>query len=54
MEGIKEAPPLKPLSRQLTDADRLRKVIQELMDTEKSYVKVTVMFSNIAVFCYFF
>ncbi|XP_048344249.1 rho guanine nucleotide exchange factor TIAM2 isoform X2 [Sphaerodactylus townsendi] len=39
MEGIKEGPPLKPLSRQLTDADRLRKVIQELMDTEKSYVK---------------
>ncbi|XP_060097076.1 rho guanine nucleotide exchange factor TIAM2 isoform X1 [Heteronotia binoei] len=39
MEGLKEGPPLKQLSRQLTDADRLRKVIQELMDTEKSYVK---------------
>ncbi|XP_077205053.1 rho guanine nucleotide exchange factor TIAM2 isoform X2 [Paroedura picta] len=39
MEGIKEGPPLKQLARQLTDADRLRKVIQELMDTEKSYVK---------------
>ncbi|XP_053149458.1 rho guanine nucleotide exchange factor TIAM2 isoform X2 [Hemicordylus capensis] len=39
MEGIKEVPPLKPLARQLTDADRLRKVIQELLDTEKSYVK---------------
>nr|XP_028579556.1 T-lymphoma invasion and metastasis-inducing protein 2 isoform X2 [Podarcis muralis] len=39
MEGIKNIPPLKPLARQLTDADRLRKVIQELMDTEKSYVK---------------
>ncbi|XP_054825814.1 rho guanine nucleotide exchange factor TIAM2 isoform X1 [Eublepharis macularius] len=39
MEGIKEGSPLKPLARQLTDADRLRKVIQELMDTEKSYVK---------------
>ncbi|KAJ7342127.1 hypothetical protein JRQ81_009074, partial [Phrynocephalus forsythii] len=39
MEGIKDIPPLKPLTRQLTDADRLRKVIQELMDTEKSYVK---------------
>ncbi|XP_044278269.1 rho guanine nucleotide exchange factor TIAM2 isoform X2 [Varanus komodoensis] len=39
MEGIKDTLPLKPLARQLTDADRLRKVIQELMDTEKSYVK---------------
>ncbi|XP_061480178.1 rho guanine nucleotide exchange factor TIAM2 isoform X2 [Rhineura floridana] len=39
MEGLKNIPPLKPLARQLTDADRLRKVIQELMDTEKSYVK---------------
>ncbi|XP_062833032.1 rho guanine nucleotide exchange factor TIAM2 isoform X2 [Anolis carolinensis] len=39
MEAVKDIPPLKPLTRQLTDADRLRKVIQELMDTEKSYVK---------------
>ncbi|XP_066471954.1 rho guanine nucleotide exchange factor TIAM2 isoform X1 [Tiliqua scincoides] len=39
MEGTKEVPSMKPLARQLTDADRLRKVIQELVDTEKSYVK---------------
>ncbi|KAM9004497.1 T-lymphoma invasion and metastasis-inducing protein 2 isoform X1 [Sarcophilus harrisii] len=41
MEGPKEAqePPPRPLARHLSDADRLRKVIQELMDTEKSYVK---------------
>ncbi|KAM6086197.1 rho guanine nucleotide exchange factor TIAM2 isoform 5-T5 [Theristicus caerulescens] len=41
MEGQKDnqdAPP-RPLARHLSDADRLRKVIQELMDTEKSYVK---------------
>lgn len=34
-------PPPRPLARHLSDADRLRKVIQELVDTEKSYVKVT-------------
>ncbi|XP_042329240.1 LOW QUALITY PROTEIN: rho guanine nucleotide exchange factor TIAM2 [Sceloporus undulatus] len=39
MEAVKDTPLLKPLTRQLTDADRLRKVIQELVDTEKSYVK---------------
>lgn len=33
-------PPPRPLARHLSDADRLRKVIQELVDTEKSYVKV--------------
>lgn len=38
--GTREPPP-RPLARHLSDADRLRKVIQELMDTEKSYVKVT-------------
>ncbi|XP_075806282.1 rho guanine nucleotide exchange factor TIAM2 isoform X2 [Microtus pennsylvanicus] len=32
-------PPSRPLARHLSDADRLRKVIQELVDTEKSYVK---------------
>lgn len=32
--------PPRPLARHLSDADRLRKVIQELVDTEKSYVKV--------------
>lgn len=42
MEGPREGqdPPPRPLARHLSDADRLRKVIQELMDTEKSYVKV--------------
>uniref|UniRef100_G1M265 TIAM Rac1 associated GEF 2 n=1 Tax=Ailuropoda melanoleuca TaxID=9646 RepID=G1M265_AILME len=41
MEGPRSTrdPPLRPLARHLSDADRLRKVIQELMDTEKSYVK---------------
>ncbi|XP_043919335.1 rho guanine nucleotide exchange factor TIAM2 isoform X2 [Protopterus annectens] len=41
MDGQKEIsePPLRPLTRHLSDADRLRKVIQELVDTEKSYVK---------------
>ncbi|CAK6446496.1 unnamed protein product [Pipistrellus nathusii] len=41
MEGPREgqAPPPRPLARHLSDADRLRKVIQELVDTEKSYVK---------------
>ncbi|XP_075059494.1 rho guanine nucleotide exchange factor TIAM2 isoform X2 [Mixophyes fleayi] len=32
-------PPQRPFARHLSDADRLRKVIQELVDTEKSYVK---------------
>ncbi|XP_049621416.1 rho guanine nucleotide exchange factor TIAM2 [Suncus etruscus] len=32
-------PPAKPLARHLSEADRLRKVIQELLDTEKTYVK---------------
>ncbi|XP_028350605.1 rho guanine nucleotide exchange factor TIAM2 isoform X3 [Physeter macrocephalus] len=43
MEGPRESqdPPPRPLARHLSDAHRLRKVIQELMDTEKSYVKVT-------------
>ncbi|XP_038510431.1 T-lymphoma invasion and metastasis-inducing protein 2 isoform X1 [Canis lupus familiaris] len=41
MEGPRGTrdPPPRPLARHLSDADRLRKVIQELMDTEKSYVK---------------
>ncbi|XP_064454334.1 rho guanine nucleotide exchange factor TIAM2 isoform X6 [Mirounga angustirostris] len=41
MEGPRgpRDPPPRPLARHLSDADRLRKVIQELMDTEKSYVK---------------
>ncbi|XP_019499722.1 PREDICTED: T-lymphoma invasion and metastasis-inducing protein 2 isoform X3 [Hipposideros armiger] len=41
MEGLRESrdPPPRPLARHLSDADRLRKVIQELVDTEKSYVK---------------
>lgn len=51
MEGQKDSqdPPLKPLARHLSDADRLRKVIQELMDTEKSYVKVMETTSCVAV-----
>lgn len=36
----REDPPSRPPARHLSDADRLRKVIQELVDTEKSYVKV--------------
>lgn len=32
-------PPL-TIGRQLTDAEKLRKVISELVDTEKSYIKV--------------
>ncbi|XP_037675997.1 T-lymphoma invasion and metastasis-inducing protein 2 isoform X2 [Choloepus didactylus] len=41
MEGPGESRdlPPRPLARHLSDADRLRKVIQELVDTEKSYVK---------------
>ncbi|XP_073528534.1 rho guanine nucleotide exchange factor TIAM2 isoform X2 [Phyllobates terribilis] len=41
MDGQNESPdpPRRPLARHLSDADRLRKVIQELVDTEKSYVK---------------
>ncbi|KAM6184563.1 rho guanine nucleotide exchange factor TIAM2 isoform 2-T2 [Rhynchocyon petersi] len=41
MEAPRESrePPARPLARHLSDADRLRKVIQELVDTEKSYVK---------------
>ncbi|XP_045150272.1 rho guanine nucleotide exchange factor TIAM2 isoform X1 [Echinops telfairi] len=37
--GQSRDPPPRPLARHLSDADRLRKVIQELVDTEKSYVK---------------
>ncbi|XP_048210296.1 rho guanine nucleotide exchange factor TIAM2 isoform X2 [Perognathus longimembris pacificus] len=37
--GRDPPPPPRPLARHLSDADRLRKVIQELVDTEKSYVK---------------
>ncbi|XP_078261880.1 rho guanine nucleotide exchange factor TIAM2-like [Rhinoraja longicauda] len=41
MAGQKEGlgQPLRPLTRHLSDAERLRKVIHELIDTEKSYVK---------------
>ncbi|XP_054991046.1 rho guanine nucleotide exchange factor TIAM2 isoform X2 [Sorex araneus] len=41
MEGptTVQEPPARPLARHLSEADRLRKVIQELVDTEKSYVK---------------
>lgn len=52
MEGQKDNqdPPPRPLARHLSDADRLRKVIQELMDTEKSYVKVKKKTSGSLVF----
>ncbi|KAH0505646.1 T-lymphoma invasion and metastasis-inducing protein 2, partial [Microtus ochrogaster] len=36
-----------PLARHLSDADRLRKVIQELVDTEKSYVKMESLFGSL-------
>lgn len=39
-------PPL-AIGRQLTDAEKLRKVISELVDTEKSYIKVGIFYSNI-------
>ncbi|XP_053317248.1 rho guanine nucleotide exchange factor TIAM2 isoform X2 [Spea bombifrons] len=41
MDGQRDSPdpPRRPLARHLSDADKLRKVIQELIDTEKSYVK---------------
>ncbi|KAK1337915.1 LOW QUALITY PROTEIN: hypothetical protein QTO34_001016 [Cnephaeus nilssonii] len=49
MEGPREGqdPPPRPLARHLSDADRLRKVIQELMDTEKSYVKMESLFGSL-------
>lgn len=43
-------PPRRPLARHLSDADRLRKVIQELVDTEKSYVKVKPRMTVYTVF----
>ncbi|KAI1895844.1 hypothetical protein AGOR_G00110950 [Albula goreensis] len=44
MEGHKdpvgqEPGPLRPCPRHMSDTERLRKVVQELLDTEKSYVK---------------
>ncbi|XP_068087985.1 rho guanine nucleotide exchange factor TIAM2 isoform X3 [Hyperolius riggenbachi] len=41
VDGPNDSPeaPRRPLARHLSDADKLRKVIQELVDTEKSYVK---------------
>ncbi|XP_057359970.1 rho guanine nucleotide exchange factor TIAM1 isoform X2 [Manis pentadactyla] len=33
--------------RQLTDADKLRKVICELLETERTYVKLDVLFGNL-------
>lgn len=39
-------------SRQLTDAEKLRKVILELVDTERAYVKVILIFI-FAVFIFF-
>lgn len=39
-------------SRQLTDAEKLRKVISELVDTERSYVKVCLYWLNLFVSFY--
>lgn len=36
-------------SRQLTDAEKLRKVISELVDTERAYVKVSERFCRRAI-----
>ena len=36
-----EATLLRPCPKHMSATERLRKVIQELVDTEKSYVKVT-------------
>ncbi|KAB1275235.1 T-lymphoma invasion and metastasis-inducing protein 2 [Camelus dromedarius] len=49
MDGPRESqdPPPRPLARHLSDADRLRKVIQELVDTEKSYVKMESLFGSL-------
>lgn len=43
---IVQNPPL-TIGRQLTDAEKLRKVISELVDTEKSYIKVDIFYTNI-------
>ena len=34
-------------SRQLTDTEKLRKVITELIETERTYVKVNIVFSDV-------
>ena len=39
-----EATLLRPCPKHMSATERLRKVIQELVDTEKSYVKVTRQF----------
>lgn len=51
MDGAREGQdlPPRPLARHLSDADRLRKVIQELVDTEKSYVKVRAVLGILSV-----
>lgn len=36
--------------RQLTDADKLRKVICELLETERTYVKVSYVLSTFFLF----
>ena len=38
--GAGETSPLRPCHKHMSTTERLRKVIQELVDTEKSYVKV--------------
>lgn len=51
MEGHKDPPHpgaettlLRPCPRHMSATERLRKVIQELVDTEKSYVKVMICY----------
>jgi hypothetical protein len=46
--SVIQNPPL-TIGRQLTDAEKLRKVISELIDTEKSYIKVGIFYSNILI-----
>lgn len=42
-EAAGEAASLRPCPKHMSATERLRKVIQELVDTEKSYVKVSLL-----------
>lgn len=44
--GSREGSLLRPCPKHLSATERLRKVIQELVDTEKSYVKVRARSSD--------
>jgi len=41
-------------SRQLTDAEKLRKVVMELVDTERTYVKVSLQRENTSLNSWWF